>query len=68
MRSMPFPFERVRLTDDSLLEVFPQVEDRFDFVGEHLADRNAGPTGDDLGNRLRIDADLHQRVFALERF
>ena len=56
----------MRLADDAFLELGPQVEDSLDLVGHHLADRNAGPTGDDLGNRLGIDRDLHQRRLSLQ--
>ena len=42
-------------------------EDGVDLVGHHLADRDAGPARDDLGDGLRVDADLHQRRLALQR-
>ncbi len=31
------------------------MEHRLDLVGDHLADRNAGPVGDDRGDRLLVD-------------
>ena len=59
--------EGVRLADDALLEPLLQREDGADLVGHHLADRDAGPAGDDLGDGLRVDADLHERRLALQR-
>ena len=46
-------------------EVRFEREHRCDFVLQHLADGNAGPAGDHFADDLRIDADAHQRRFAL---
>ncbi len=56
----------MRLADDPLLELGPEVEHGLDLVGHHLADGHSGPAGDDLGDGLRIDADLHQWGLALK--
>ena len=57
----------VRLADDPLFHALLERQDGADLVGHHPADRDAGPAGDHLGDRLRVDADLHQRVLALKR-
>ena len=57
--------ERVRLADDALLEPVLQREDGVDLVREHLSDRDPRPAGDDLRDRLRCDARLHEGRFAL---
>ena len=44
-----------------------QAEHRLDLVLDHLAERNAGPGGDDLGHHQAIDLHRHQRCFALQR-
>ena len=56
----------VGLADDPLFHPLLQLQHRADFVGDHSSHRNAGPAGDHLGDRLRIDADLHQRLLALQ--
>ena len=50
----------------ALFKLGPEIEHRLNLVRHHLADRNTGPAGDDLGDGLRIDADLHQWRLALE--
>ena len=57
--------QRVVLPDDALAEVRFEREHGFHFVLEHLADGDAGPAGDDVADDLRVDADPHQRRFAL---
>ena len=49
------------------LELVLQRQHRLDLVADHLADRDAGPAGDDLGDRLAVDDRLHQRRLALQR-
>ena len=44
--------EGVRLADDALLQLRLRRQDGPDLVGDHLADRDAGPAGDHLGDRL----------------
>ncbi len=58
----------VVLAHDPLLHRLLEREDRADLVLHHAADGNARPARDHLGHRLAIDADLHQRVFALDLF
>ena len=58
--------EGMRLADDPFLELGSEIEYGLDLVGQHLADGDARPAGDNLGDGLGIDADLHQRGFALE--
>ncbi len=41
-------------------------EDGLDLVRQHLPDRDPRPAGDDLGDRLRRDARLHERRLALQ--
>ncbi len=43
-----------------------QRQDCVDFVANHLADGNAGPTGDDLADHGRIDHRVDERAFALD--
>ena len=47
--------EAVALADDAPVEDVGEIEHRLDLVGDHLADRNAGPVGDDGGDRLLVD-------------
>ncbi len=58
----------VRLADDPLFHLLLEIQHGLDFVGHHAADGDAGPGGDHVGHGLGIDADLHQRRFALQRF
>ena len=53
------------MADHSLRQLGAEAQHRLDLVGEHLADRDAGPAGDHLGDGLRIHRNLHQRRFAL---
>ena len=58
--------KRMRLADDPLFHLLLEIQHGLNFVRHHPADRDAGPSGDDVGHGLRIDADLHQRRFALQ--
>ena len=44
-----------------------QLQDGFDLVAHHAADRNAGPVADHRGHRLVVDGGQDQRRFALQR-
>ena len=59
-------FESLNLADHALFELVLEVQNGLDLVGHHLADGNTGPAGDDLGDGLGVDADLHERIFALK--
>ena len=56
---------RVVLADHPLPQRILELEDRLDLVLHHAADGDAGPVLDHLGDRLLVDADQHQRRFAL---
>ena len=47
--------QAVRLADDAPVQDVGEAEDRLDLVLDHAADRNAGPVGDDGGDRLLVD-------------
>src|SRR6185312_1500827 len=53
------------LAYNALAELFVQFQDGGDFVLDHLAERNAGPGGDDLADDALVHADMHQGVLAL---
>ena len=44
----------------------PSRSTGLNLVGEHLADGDARPAGDHLGDGLRVDGDLHERRLALD--
>ena len=58
--------EGMRLADHPFLELVTKFEYGLDLVGHHLADRDPGPPGNDLGDGLRVDRHLHQRRLALK--
>ena len=45
-----------------------QIQNSIDLVGDHLADRNTRPAGDDFSDGLAVHDRLHQRIFALYLF
>ena len=55
------------LADHALFEGVLQIQNRLDFIGEHFADRNTGPIGNHLGDRLAIDVYLDHRRLTLNR-
>ncbi len=55
------------LADDALFEHGLQVHDGGDLVLDHLAQRDAGPRGDDLGDDEAIDLDRDEWGLALQR-
>ncbi len=59
-------FQGVRLADDPLFHLGFEIQHGLNLVRHHAADRDAGPSGDDIGHRLAIDANLQQRRFALD--
>src|ERR1039458_7007562 len=58
--------EGVSLADDAAAEVVLEFEDCRDLVFEHLAERDSGPGGDDFADGLRVHADAHQGLLALQ--
>jgi len=46
----------VRLPDDTLFEQRMQVAHSIDFVGDHAAERDAGPTRNDVGDTGAVNA------------
>src|SRR5262249_31604009 len=60
--------QRVVLADDSLAEVRFQRKRSLDFILQHFADGDAGPSRNDVTDDLGVDTDADERVFALEFF
>ena len=59
--------QSVILADDAAgPDATPASSTVADFVLQHLADRNAGPGGDHVADDVGVDADAHQRRFALQ--
>ena len=58
--------ERVALADHALAENLAEPHDGADLVGDHLADRDAGPARDHLGHRLSIDVGEDERELTLK--
>ena len=58
--------QRMILADDARAKVLLQLQHGLDLVLHHLADRDTRPAGDDFADDLGIDADPHQRRFALQ--
>jgi hypothetical protein len=53
------------LADNPLFEGFSQFQHIFHLVTNHLAQGDAGPTGDDFSHHGGIDKRVHQWRFAL---
>src|ERR1022692_1041447 len=58
--------EGVSLADDAAAEVVLELKDGGDLVFEHLAERDAGPGGDDFSDGLGVYADAHEGLLALQ--
>ena len=58
--------ETVALSDDALVENAGEVEHGLDLVGDHLADRNSRPVGDDRGDRLLVDMRVDHPLFRID--
>src|SRR3546814_1087092 len=57
--------ERVALADHTFFQQVAQSEYGLDLVADHLADRYAGPGGDDLRHRIAVDHRVDHRHAAL---
>ena len=58
--------QRMILPLDPLPQYALHIEQGRSLVGDHLADRDAGPVRDDACDDIRRDLDGHQRILALE--
>ena len=58
--------EAVALADDAPVEDLGEMQHRLDLVGDHLADRNAGPVGDDRGDRLLVDMGVDHALLGID--
>jgi hypothetical protein len=58
----------MRLPDDTAVEDVSKVQNRLHLVLHHAADGDAGPVGDDGGDRLLVDIGIDHPLFRLDRF
>ena len=57
-----FELDNVILTDHARLETVGEAQHGLDLVGDHATHRDAGPAGDDLGDRLAIHLHIHREA------
>ena len=55
--------ETVALPDDALVKDAGEIEHSLELVGDHLADGNSRPVGDDRGDRLLVDVGVNHPLF-----